>query len=63
MVYLCSALTLLVAGVLAKHAYDALAAYYLALVTNLFDAGANLHGGPSVASRESSRPGSLLGAR
>jgi hypothetical protein len=38
-----SALPLLVAGVLAQDAHDALAAHDLALVTNLLDAGSNLH--------------------
>jgi hypothetical protein len=38
-----SALTLLVARVLAQHADHALAAHDLALVTYLFDARSNLH--------------------
>jgi hypothetical protein len=38
-----SALTLLVARVLAQHADHALAAHDLALVTNLLDARSNLH--------------------
>jgi hypothetical protein len=38
-----SALTLLVARVLAQHADHALAAHDLALLTNLFDARSNLH--------------------
>jgi hypothetical protein len=43
MMILYSALTLLVAGVLANDTDDAFSANDLALVANLFDAGTNLH--------------------
>jgi hypothetical protein len=44
-----SALSLLVTGIFAKNAHDALTAHDLALVANLLDAGSNLHLGLSTS--------------
>jgi hypothetical protein len=53
---------LLVTGVFANDPHDALAAYDLALLTNLFDAGSDLHGRISLVSVGNAATGGVIRA-